>query len=154
MGDRGAGGLRIVENVDAGILARLNAIRVEHGLVPLTLNPELELAAETHSAEMLANGYYAHKSPNGAPWWKRLEAYQAGAATGYCALGENLVEGSPGLGAAKAVAVWMSSPEHRQNILRAGWRDIGISAIHVHSAPGTFGDRPVTVITADFGVRH
>src|SRR5262249_12991673 len=67
---------------------------------------------------------------------------------------ENLVEGSPGLGAAKAVAAWMASPEHRENILRAGWRDIGIAAIHDHSAPGAFGDRPVTVITADFGVRH
>jgi uncharacterized protein YkwD len=47
----------------------------------------------------------------------------------------------------------MASPEHRQNILTARWREIGISAIHSDSAPGTFGGRPVTVITTDFGVR-
>jgi uncharacterized protein YkwD len=48
----------------------------------------------------------------------------------------------------------MHSPEHRANILTARWRDIGIAAVHVDSAPGTYQNLPVTIITTDFGVRH
>jgi uncharacterized protein YkwD len=48
----------------------------------------------------------------------------------------------------------MDSPEHRANILTPRWREIGISAVHVAAAPGTFQGREVTIITTDFGVRH
>jgi uncharacterized protein YkwD len=48
----------------------------------------------------------------------------------------------------------MASPEHRDNILTPRWREIGISALHVPAAPGTYHGQEVTVITTDFGVRH
>jgi uncharacterized protein YkwD len=48
----------------------------------------------------------------------------------------------------------MNSPEHRANILTPRWREIGISAVHVASAPGTFKGLEVTIITTDFGVRR
>ena len=31
---------------------------------------------------------------------------------------------------------------------------IGLAAVHTHSAPGTYGGREVTIVTADFGVRR
>src|SRR6266511_4678793 len=49
----------------AGVLTKLNAIRVSHGLVPLVLNAQLSAAATQHSTEMLARGYFAHESRDG-----------------------------------------------------------------------------------------
>ena len=54
---------------------QLNAIRASHGLVRLKLNATLSAAAEGHSAEMLADGYFAHNSHNGSPFWKRLQMW-------------------------------------------------------------------------------
>jgi uncharacterized protein YkwD len=47
----------------------------------------------------------------------------------------------------------MKSPGHRKNILTPGWREIGISAVAVRSAPGVFGGRDVVIVTTDFGTR-
>ena len=69
-------------------------------------------------------------------------------------VGENLLWSSPDVDPAQAVQLWMASPEHRQNILTARWREIGVGALHADSAPGTNGGRAVTVITTDFGVRE
>jgi uncharacterized protein YkwD len=48
----------------------------------------------------------------------------------------------------------MKSPEHRANLLNPRWRQIAVAALSVPSAPGFFDDRPVTVVTVDFGVRR
>lgn len=142
-----------LETLDVGVLVQLNAIRTAHGLVPLKLNATLSSAAAGHSSEMLVDGYFAHDSMSGTPFWKRLTAYASSAPHGSWSVGENLLWSSPEVDAVKALQLWMASPEHRQNILTARWREIGIAAIHADSAPGTYGGRPVTVITTDFGVR-
>ena len=142
-----------LQTLDLGVLVQLNAVRKSHGLVPLKLNSSLTTAAQGHSSEMLADGYFAHDSINGAPFWKRLTSYSSSAPHGSWSVGENLLWSSPEVDAVKALKLWMASPEHRHNILTARWREIGIAAIHVDSAPGTFGGRSVTVITTDFGVR-
>jgi uncharacterized protein YkwD len=141
-----------LQTLDIGVLVQLNEIRSAHGLVPLKLNPALNAAAAGHSSEMLADGYFAHDSMSGAPFWKRLTAYVS-SGHGSWSVGENLLWSSPEVDAVKALQLWMASPEHRHNILTARWREIGIAAIHTDSAPGTYGGRPVTVITTDFGVR-
>ena len=102
---------------------------------------------------MVTDGYFAHESVDGAPFWKRLSAYSSSAPHGVWSVGENLLWSSPDVGAGKALELWMASPEHRHNILTARWREIGIAAIHTDSAPGTYGGQAVTVITTDFGVR-
>ena len=48
----------------------------------------------------------------------------------------------------------MHSPEHRANILTAKWREVGVAAVHVLGAPGTYNGLTVTIITTDFGVRR
>jgi uncharacterized protein YkwD len=136
------------------VLAQLNAIRTDHGLVPLKPNAALAAAANVHSGQMLTEGYFAHDSFDGSPFWKRLSGYANNAPNGYWSVGENLVWSSPDIDAKKAIQLWMASAEHRHNILTASWREIGVSAIHADSAPGTYGGRPVTVITIDFGVRR
>jgi uncharacterized protein YkwD len=143
-----------MQGLDAGVLTQLNAIRTAHGLMPLKLNLTLTAAATGHSQQMLEDGYFAHNSFDGTPFWKRLSAYSSAAATGNWSVGENLLWSSPDVDATKAFRLWMASPEHRQNILTARWREVGIAAIHADSAPGTYSNEPVTVITTDFGVRH
>jgi uncharacterized protein YkwD len=145
--------LTSLQTLDLGVLVQLNEIRQQHGLVPLRLNPALSAAAAGHSSEMLADGYFAHDSESGAPFWKRMTAYVSSAPDGSWSVGENLLWSSPEVDAAKALQLWMASPEHRRNILSPQWREIGIAAIHADSAPGTYGGQPVTVITTDFGVR-
>jgi uncharacterized protein YkwD len=147
-----ASGSSQTASLDTGVLVQLNAIRVEHGLVPLTLSPELTAAAQAHSSEMVARGYFAHPSANGTPFWKRIQAYYA-QTDGSWSVGENLLWSSGDIGATAGMAAWMASPPHRENILDPSWRQIGIAAVVSADAPGTYGGQPVTVITTDFGVR-
>jgi uncharacterized protein YkwD len=138
---------------DYGVLSQLNHVRAEHGLVPLHLNLRLSESANEHSREMGADGYFAHASFDGTTYWKRIEQWYPWSGYQVWSVGENLLWSSPDLSPATALRLWMSSPEHRANILNPNWREIGIAAVHSDGAPGTFGGMPVTIITTDFGVR-
>ena len=140
--------------LESGVLAQINFIRVQHDLVPLRVNAELGEAAEEHSQEMAADGYFQHDSFNGSAFWKRIAGFYSSAGYGYWSVGENLLWSSPRVGSVLALQMWMRSPEHRENILDPRWREIGISAVHTVHAPGTYRHRTVTIITTDFGVRH
>jgi len=140
--------------VEAGVLAQINFIRVEHGLVALRLSADLGGAADEHSQEMAADGYFQHDSFDGSVFWKRIAAFYSAAGYRYWSVGENLLWASPSVGSVRALQMWMGSPEHRANILDPRWREIGISAVHTLNAPGTYQHRPVTIITTDFGARH
>ena len=140
--------------LESGVLVELNKIRAQHGLVPLKLNVKLSAAAVQHSQDMVAKGYFAHESSDGSAFWKRVQRYYGSARYGYWSVGENLLWSSPDVDPAKALELWMASPEHRANILTAKWREIGIAAVHVPSAPGTYDGLDVTVLTTDFGVRR
>jgi uncharacterized protein YkwD len=141
-----------VESLAAGVLVQLNQIRVAHGLVPLRLDAQLSAAAAGHCSQMLTDGYFAHDSVDGSPFWKRLTAYTSTSTTGAWSVGENLLSQAPDVDAAQALELWMASPDHRANILNTKWRQIGISAIHADEAPGVYDNQPVTVVTTDFGV--
>ena len=135
------------------VLERINATRHDHGLPPLALSERLAAAALEHTREMGADGYFAHESFDGSPFSTRLRRWYASSGRASWTAGENLLWSSPDIGPAGAVATWMRSPGHRANLLSRAWREIGLSAVHFDSAPGTFGGRPVTIITADFGAR-
>ena len=59
-----------------------------------------------------------------------------------------------GLFADEPIDAWLQSPEHRANLLNQRWREVGIGAVFVDSAPGVYSGSPVTIVTADFGVRR
>jgi uncharacterized protein YkwD len=141
-------------SVDLGVLDQLNQIRRAHGLAKLRLSSGLTAAATAHSRDMLANGYFAHDSADGQPFWRRILVYYPARRFGYWSVGENLFWTSGSGTAAAGVRAWMASPEHRSNILDPAWRQIGIAAVSSTDAPGTFDHRAVTVITTDFGVRR
>jgi uncharacterized protein YkwD len=136
-----------------GVLGELNQIRRAHALPALRLNARLTAAAEQHTSEMLAKAYFAHESADGSIFWKRIKRYYGSQQFSYWTVGENLLWTSADLDPKRALKLWMASPEHRENILRASWREIGISALQRANAPGPFGGSLVTMITTDFGYR-
>ena len=136
------------------VLSDVNRLRRSRGLVSLRFSTKLAAAATQHSQEMARLGYFSHDSANGAAFWRRLERYYGSKGRRYWSVGENLLWSSPDTDAAGALRMWMGSPEHRANLLKGEWREIGLSAVHVPSAPGAFGGHEVTIVTADFGVRR
>ena len=145
--------LAAADRLETQVLAELNAIRKRHGLVPLRLSRPLATAADAHSRAMGTYGFFAHDSRDGSAFWKRVRRFYGPGGYGNWSVGENLLWSSGGLSAPRALELWMASPGHRKNILTPRWREIGLSAVNVRSAPGVFGGRDVVIITTDFGVR-
>lgn len=143
-----------LSGLEQGVLANINALRHEHGLAPLRLSSRLSAAARQHSSEMAARGYFSHDSANGSSFDRRIARYYPMGGSHYWSVGENLLWSSPDVDPSGALNMWWNSPEHRKNMLTARWREIGLSAVHVAAAPGTYGGREVTIVTTDFGVRR
>jgi uncharacterized protein YkwD len=142
-----------MQALQADLLVQINDFRRAHGLAPFRLSSKLTLAARQHSSEMAARGYFSHNSVNGSSFDRRIARFYP-VRRGYWSVGENLLWSSPDVDAADALRMWLNSPEHRANLMRAGWREIGIAAVHAVSAPGLYGGREVTIVTTDFGVRR
>jgi uncharacterized protein YkwD len=143
-----------LSTLEQGVLSDINALRKQHGLAPLHVSASLSDAARQHSAEMAARGYFSHDSANGSSFDKRIARYYRIGRSSFWSVGENLLWSSPDVDAGGALDMWWNSPEHRKNMLTARWREIGLSAVHVPAAPGTYGGREVTIVTTDFGVRR
>jgi uncharacterized protein YkwD len=143
-----------LQTLNRKVLASVNRFRASHGLVALRESAALDRAARRHSLEMGRVGYFGHDSAGGTQFWQRIRHFYPARGYSYWAAGENLVWASPSLRAGGAMRLWISSPPHLANLLSHRWRQIGISAVGVVSAPGVYGGRHVTIITTDFGVRH
>ena len=145
--------LAAADGLELKVLAELNDIRRRRGLAPLKLSKPLSAAADSHSRAMGTYGFFAHDSRDGSSFWKRVQRFYAPRGYRTWSVGENLLWSSGSLTAPTALSLWMKSPGHRKNILTPDWREIGISAVSVRSAPGVFGGRDVVIVTTDFGIR-
>ena len=139
--------------VTTRLLAEINAERRASGLHVLAVSPALAEAAGYHDRQMLEHGFFGHNSPDGASFWQRLKRFYPPETGRYWAVGENLLRASPGTGAETMLRSWLASAPHRRVLLDPSWRSVGLAIRHVSMAGGVFGGRPVTVVTADFGVR-
>lgn len=139
--------------LEQAVIGCINLIRRGRGLRPLRSNGRLAAAADFHSKDMARKGYFEHDSANGTAFWRRIERFYPSRGFRSWTVGENLLWGTDTYGAAFAVREWMASPPHRENILSRDWREIGIGAVTVASAPGEYRGRTVTIVTADFGAR-
>jgi uncharacterized protein YkwD len=151
-GQQAPRGLTARNALESGVLAQINTFRRQHRLAPLRLNVRLRAAADAHSASMASRGFFAHESADGTSFWQRVQRYYP--RSRYWSVGENLLWSSPDIDPAAALRMWSNSPPHRKNLLTARWREVGLSAVHVDSAPGVYGGSAVTILTADFGVRR
>jgi uncharacterized protein YkwD len=140
--------------LEHAVLGEVNALRARYRLAPLRLNRQLTAAADAHSAAMARGGFFAHESSDGSAFWKRVKRFYGNRGFGHWSVGENLLWSSPSVDAAGALRMWLDSPPHRKNLLNPAWREIGLSALHVGSAPGVYKGLEVTIVTADFGIRR
>jgi uncharacterized protein YkwD len=139
--------------LQTALIDQVNAFRASRGLVRLRVSPALTAAATAHSTSMANKGYFSHNSANGTSFSQRLAYFYPAGGFRSWSVGENLLWGSPDIGAVRALKLWLASPPHRANLLNSRWREIGLSAVHSTSAPGVYHNAPATIVTADFGAR-
>ena len=142
------------------VVARINAVRKNHGLRPLRVVPRLASAADRHSASMGRSSYFRHdlftpaRARDWTPFGAWIRWFWPGPGYGSWSAGENLAWGAPNITAAQTVSRWMRSPGHRANILNARWRNVGLGAVHVDRPAGYFSAwDDVTIVVAEFGRR-
>ena len=140
--------------LESSVVQQINQVRHQHGLPALKLSTRLAAAAAQHTREMGADGYFAHESVDHSAFSKRIARWYPSAGWRFWTIGENLLWASPDVTPSGAVTMWMNSPDHRANLLNRSWSEIGLSAVHFEAAPGAYGNRPVTIVTADFGFRR
>jgi len=126
---------------ELALLNEINRVRAAHSAPPLRIDRRLERAARAHSGDMLRRGYLSHGA-----FAQRLTGFGARGR----AVGENLAWGVGSRASAQAiVAAWLASPPHRANLLRRGFRRVGVGRL-----VGTFaGNGGAAVVTADFAGR-
>jgi len=120
-----------------------NEKRVEAGLLPLEMNPTLAQAAQAKGADMLNNNYWAHVSPDGTQPW----SFFINSGYSYRYAGENLARDFTN--PVSAVDAWMASPTHKDNLLSANYREIGIAVIE-----GDLDGVDTTIIVQFFGTKY
>jgi uncharacterized protein YkwD len=145
--------LRSADGIEGPLLASINRERRERGLKPLRLSPQLARAANSHARAMGRNGFFSHSSQDGSSATSRILRFYRVAGSGSWMVGETLLWRSPDVAPGEALAMWLGSAAHKKILMTPGFRDIGLGAVHVVNAPGTYGGRDVTIVVADFGVR-
>jgi uncharacterized protein YkwD len=101
------------------LLDMVNVERRKARVPLLRLQPQLNRTAQDYAEDMLARGFYAHKSPEGTTVMDRAQA------AGYRGrmTGENLANGAESVD--EVMRGWMESEEHKENILTRPFREAG-----------------------------
>lgn len=143
-----------LERIDEAVFCLLNAQRQQQGARPFNRRSQLDQSASFQSADMVAHHFFAHDYPGRPSLLDRVlwTGYFDGAVTGLYA--ENLGNG-PQQTTTPSVMVdaWMSSPDHRANILDPRLHDVGLGDSLAPPDPAFYPDRSSLVVTTDFGVR-
>jgi uncharacterized protein YkwD len=136
--------------IRAAVLCLHNQVRADHGLPPLREQSKLRHAAGGHSSDMVDRRYFEHTSPGGSTMVDRIVGAGYVRASAGWLLGENLEWGTGRLATPRgAVRAWLDSPPHRANLLKRGYREVGIGvALGVPT-----GDDAGATYTVDFGTR-
>ena len=110
----------------SSLINAVNALRIENGLAPYTVNSILMTVAQQHAQYMSSAGV-THYGPDGSSPWQR------GLAAGYPLAGdlslggfysENITAGN-NLSVQDAVASWQGDAPHLNTMLSASLREIG-----------------------------
>jgi uncharacterized protein YkwD len=129
----------------------LNRERVARGRKPLCTSARLERPAAEHSRDMVDRSYFAHTSPGGRSFARRILAARYVRRAQSWTIGENIAWGTAELGTpAGIVRAWMHSPRHRDNVLRPRFRCVGIG-IALGVPERRLADEPGATYTTDFG---
>ena len=129
------------------LATRINRERIARGLTPYALNAQLTAAAQSHANDLARTGKYrtsdeGHIGSDGSTVFDRVARTVYGAYSWGRRLGENWAHYAD---TARAFSEWMDSPPHRNNILHALYREIGIGV--APAAAGGF------IYIVDFGAQ-
>lgn len=121
------------------IATRINRERIARGLTPYAVNAQLTQAAQAHANDIASTGKFGHTGTDGSTVFDRVARTGYGAYSWGRRLGENWAWYPS---AERAMLFWMDSPDHRNNILHALYREMGIG---ITTSQGNL------VIVVDFG---
>ena len=112
------------------VVTLTNQVRSEYGIAPLTVNLELQVAAQAHVENMAFQDFFSHTGPDGLQPWDRAE----NAGYDYQTIGENIAAGqrTP----AEVVQAWVDSPGHLANILNGQFTEIGVGYEYLQNDTG------------------
>ena len=123
------------------ILKFTNEARTAAGLSWLSANSVLDTIAGWRAADMFANQYFDHSSPDGQSVidLTKKVGYE------YLLIGENLAKGNFADDRA-IVETWLNSPEHKANILNGRYTELGAAV-----EEGSFAGQNTTITVQIFG---
>jgi len=103
------------------VLSLVNQERVRNGLEKLSWGDTCADAAETRAEEIVQ--VYSHTRPDGSSW--DTACVEPAGVASYTE-GENLVAGNSAVSPETAVAAWMNSEKHRENILNPNYTKLAV----------------------------
>jgi len=117
-----------------------NEQRQKNGLVNLSYNDKLSVAAGKKASDMFTKNYWSHYAPDGASPWDFIlsSGYK------YEYAGENLAKNF--LFSQGVVDAWMNSPTHRENILKSDYSEVGYAIVN-----GILNGEETTLVVQMFG---
>lgn len=129
----------------------VNHERARAGVPALATSPALGGTSGDYAGDMVARRYFGHTPPEGTslaqrlrPWWDGAEEWRGGEDLYWSA------DSASGATARATVHAWMNSASHRENVLAADFREIGVGVAlgtpHGHGSGATYA--------AHFGVIH
>lgn len=126
-------GSRYRPDLEAQLVALLNAYRAQQGKVAVAADPALQEAARAHAADMMLNNFMGHSSSTGMSFEGRMAAF-VGDVTKYPSIGENAARETTGSGSAedKTRALfqqWVESPPHRKNMVNRSFAFVSTGVI-------------------------
>ncbi|MFF2618382.1 CAP domain-containing protein [Kitasatospora sp. NPDC058046] len=107
----------------------VNVERGKAGCGPVSAEPRLTSAAQSHSDDMADRNYFDHASPEGKHADYRIEA----AGYSWSTWGENIARGQKD--PAAVMDSWMNSPGHRANILNCAFKQLGVGVRTGNNGP-------------------
>lgn len=122
-----------------GLLQSTNSQRAGNGKGALSINSQLNSAAQAKAQDMVSRNYWSHNTPDGQTPWTFINA------TGYKyqKAGENLAYGFAT--SSDTVSGWMNSPSHRDNMLDSSFTNVGFG---IANSPDYQSTGPETVVVA------
>ncbi|MFF9852525.1 sigma-70 family RNA polymerase sigma factor [Streptomyces litmocidini] len=105
------------------VTALVNRLRASAGCAPLRTDPRLVESARASARDMVARGYYGHRTPEGDFADARITA----AGYDWSAWAENLARGAAD--PEDVVEDWRDGAMHEENMLDCRYRDTGVASV-------------------------
>ena len=117
---------------EIAVFELVNAERQRHGVPPVEWNNALAEAARAHSEDLARNNLMGHVSSDGSTLRERI------ARTRVVNIGATENVGAGSTTPEAAMMIWMRSPGHRDNMLRADLTHVGIGFYHLPGSQWEF----------------